>query len=80
MIFGQTPTNITQYPKVSLPEQSLRVSNTDSGPTFNGRPAWNPKRYLNLLRQWILYLSKSEKKQVKKESKEMMQARMREIG
>ena len=39
-----------------------------------GRPGWNPKRYLKLLRQWILYLFKSKKKTQVKRDKEMMQA------
>ena len=38
------------------------------------------KSYLNLLRQWIIYLYKNRKKpQVKNERKEMMQASMRAV-
>ena len=38
----------------------------------------DPKSYLNLLRQWIMYVYKNRKKpQLKNERKEMMQANMR---
>ena len=42
---------------------------------FIGRPAWNPKRYLNLLSHWIISSQEQGKTQVQR-GREMMQASM----
>ena len=82
MIFGQTPTNITQEPKVSLQEQMSQSVKQ----RFLSKPSWEgqhgPQKVPEPLEamDFISFQEHEEKKnQVKKESKEMMKASMRTV-